>query len=181
MSSELFEFDSVTRITVGAIGQPGQRTFFLQAAQEERLINLKMEKEQVHALARGIDAILNELEQREVHRVLATDEPGDDELALEEPTEVAFAVGQMGIAYDAKNAQILLIIQEVSREEAAEGETRASARLWATLGQMRALSRHAKEIVAKGRAICPLCQQPMDPDGHFCPRGNGHSKKVLQD
>ena len=28
------------------------------------------------------------------------------------------------------------------------------------------------EAVAAGRPLCPLCDMPMDPAGHRCPRWN---------
>jgi uncharacterized repeat protein (TIGR03847 family) len=55
------------------------------------------------------------------------------------------------------------------------------ARLWAGLPQMRALSRAAQEVVSQGRPICPLCGQPIDPEGHFCPRSNGHGTHPPED
>jgi len=180
MATDFYEFNPVSRITVGAMGQPGRRVFLLQASGEAKMISLRLEKEQVYALARGIDELLKELEQREVRPISSNEEPSGAELALQEPTDAAFAVGQMGLAFDKSSDMMVLIVQEALPEEQKESSA-ALARFWVTLGQMRALSRQAKEIVAKGRPICPLCQQPIDPEGHFCPRGNGHGKKVTND
>ncbi|MGH2544054.1 MAG: DUF3090 family protein, partial [Ardenticatenaceae bacterium] len=59
-----------------------------------------------------------------------------------------------------------------------EGEEEADlARFWATRDQVAALGRHAWEIAGQGRPLCPLCGEPMDADGHFCPRSNGHPKE----
>ncbi len=177
MVAEFYEFNPTLRITVGAIGQPGQRVFLLQASDAARMISLRLEKEQVYALARGIDELLKELEQREVRPTSSAEEPPEADLALREPAEAAFAVGQMGLAFDQSSDMMVLIVQEALPEEQKEGSA-ALARFWVSLGQIRALSRLAKDVVAKGRPICPLCQQPIDPDDHFCPRGNGHGKKV---
>jgi len=176
MPPEAYEFTSPGRITVGFVGRPGQRAFFLQASEGGQNISLKLEKEQVFALARGIDDILEQLELRELGHTTAEDEPPPSDLDLEEPIEPVFVIGQMGLVYDGVSRRIVLIAQELVEEE--EGST---ARFWATPGQMRALSRHAKEIVAQGRPICPLCGRPMDPEGHFCPDGNGHGTKVSED
>ncbi|OGO05646.1 MAG: hypothetical protein A2Y73_05085 [Chloroflexi bacterium RBG_13_56_8] len=178
MSSDTFEFNPVSRITVGAIGRPGQRTFFLQASYDVDMISLKMEKEQVYALARGIDEILNELEQREVQAISRLEEPPASDLQLQEPIEPAFVVGQMGLAFDSSTKMMVLVLQGLPGEE---GEPAASARLWASPAQMRALSRLAQEVVAQGRPICPLCQRPIDPEGHFCPRHNGHNEGIQAD
>ncbi len=178
MRGDVFELNPVTHITVGAVGQPGQRTFFLQASQGYETVSLKLEKEQVYALARAVEEILQELEQREVRPVADDEEPPIAELALRQPLEPVFVVGQMGLVFDQSSDRIVLVAQELTAQEG--DEEAASARFWVSLGQMRALSRLAKEIVSGGRPICPLCQRPMDPTGHFCPRGNGHSKALVE-
>ena len=178
MSDEMYEFDTVSRITVGAIGEPGRRTFYLQASQGNRTISLKMEKEQAHALAKGIDAILEELEHREVRPISVREEPSASDLDLEEPVEPAFVVGQIGLAFDQEAAAMVLAVEELPLEEDARP---AVAHFRVSLGQMRALSQRAMEVVARGRPICPLCRRPIDPEGHFCPRGNGHSKRIQED
>jgi len=173
------EFNPVSRITVGTVGRPGQRMFFLQVAKGVRLLTVKLEKEQVAALAQGIEAVLEELEQREIRPVSREDEPPGEDLSLESPIEVAFVVEQIALAFDQETAMMVLIVQGlVEDEDEDEDIAPVSAQIWASAGQMRALSRHAREVVSHGRAICPLCGEPIDPDGHFCPRGNGHSKRV---
>jgi uncharacterized repeat protein (TIGR03847 family) len=176
MDEKVYELNPVTRITVGAIGRPGSRVFYLQASQGEQTISLKLEKQQVYALAQGADQILEELEQREVRPMSGLEEPSSGDLDIQEPVEPVFVAGQIGLAYDPESSMIVVIVEELSLEE----EPSAVARLWASPGQMRALSRHAYEIVASGRPICPLCQRPIDPDGHFCPRSNGHSTEAVE-
>ncbi len=178
MAGDVFELNPVTHITVGAVGQPGQRTFFLQASQGYETVSLKIEKEQVYALARAVEEILRELEQREVRPIADNEEPSPSEMELREPLEPVFVVGQMGLVFDQTSDRIVLVAQELTTQD--EAEKAASARFWVSLGQMRALSRLAKEIVSGGRPICPLCQRPIDPTGHFCPRGNGHSKAIVE-
>ena len=172
MSPEQYELNPVSAITLGAIGRPGRRTFFLQAIGEEQTISLKMEKEQVAALAQGIDRILEELEQQEVRATSNTEEPDLPGLDEEKAAASSFVVGQIGLGFDQISHLLVLVVQEIPFSE----EEPAVARLWASPGQMRALSRQAKGVVAQGRPICPLCNEPMDPEGHFCPRGNGHGK-----
>lgn len=178
MPSEPYELNPVTRITVGVVGRPGNRSFFLQASGSSLLVTLKLEKEQVIALAKAIDEILENLEQREIRPVSDVDEPPPSELHLEEPIEPAFVVGQMGLGFDEGVSLIVLIVQGIPVEEEEEPEV---ARFWASPEQMRALSKRAKDIVAQGRPICPLCQRPIDPEGHLCPRRNGHSKKLVEE
>jgi len=177
MSSEPYELNPVTRITVGAVGRPGKRSFFLQASQSTHLVTLKLEKEQVLALAQAIDEILENLEQREVLRAYSARETQSPDLPLEEPIEPAFVVAQMGLGFDEAAGLLVLVIQGIPSEPEEEPQV---ARFWASPEQMRAFSRVAKEIVAQGRPLCPLCQQPMDPEGHLCPRRNGHSRKFVE-
>ncbi len=172
MLPEQYELNPVSAITLGSIGRPGRRTFFLQAIGEEQTISLKMEKEQVAALAQGIDRILEELEQQEVRATSSTEEPDLPGLDEEKAAASSFVVGQIGLGFDQVSHLLVLVVQEIPFSE----EEPAVARLWASPGQMRALSRQAKEVVAQGRPICPLCNEPIDPEGHFCPRGNGHGK-----
>lgn len=176
MPRELFEFSEPARITVGAIGEPGHRVFLLQVSEGEQSINLKLEKEQVYALAKGIDNVLEELAQREVAHALQFEEPPPEDMILREPIEAEFVVGQMGLVYDEQSNRLVLILQELT-----EDDEPAVAHLWATLGQMSALSKVAKDIVARGRPICPLCHRPIDPEGHFCPDGNGHGTQIGED
>ena len=47
------------------------------------------------------------------------------------------------------------------------------ARLYATRAQIRAmLAQRRRRGRRRGRPKCPLCDFPMDPDGHICPRMN---------
>jgi uncharacterized repeat protein (TIGR03847 family) len=47
-------------------------------------------------------------------------------------------------------------------------------RLYVTRPQLRVLARHGSQVVARGRPLCPLCGNPLDPTGHICPAQNGH-------
>ncbi len=162
------------RITIDAVGEPGQRMFLLQASQGTEIVTLKMEKQQAEALALGIEQFLEELAGRAPREISPMEEPLTSELLLREPAEVLFVVGQIGLGYDEAEDALVLIVQELTAEE--EKEQARIARFWTTRGQMRALSRHVKQVAAQGRPICPLCGQPIDPNGHFCPKSNGHER-----
>lgn len=170
-----FDFERVSTIVADAVGQPGQRTFFLQARQGSQVATLVMEKQQVAALAASILQLLEELEEKnpELMSVEATEE----NLHLEEPLNPAFRVGQMGLGYDESQDMMVLVAQALiaDEEEVQASNDVPRARFYATREQMRALSEHALEAVAAGRPDCPLCGRPIDPEGHFCPRTNGHA------
>jgi uncharacterized repeat protein (TIGR03847 family) len=174
MAGQIFEMHPVSRITIEAVGPPGQRVFMLQASQGTEMITLKLEKEQAQVLAHSIDQLLEELAERFSQSTSMVEEPLASELMLRNPIEPLFAIGQMGLGYDESEDALVLVVQELTSEE--EAQNARIARFWATRGQMRAISRHTLEVVAMGRPICPLCGHPIDPDGHFCPKSNGHEK-----
>jgi uncharacterized repeat protein (TIGR03847 family) len=174
MAGEIFEMHPVSRITLDAVGLPGQRVFLLQASQGTETITLKIEKEQAQVLARSIEQLLDELAERFPRPISKMEEPLASELMLREPIEPLFAIGQMGLGYDESEDAVVLVVQELMSEEDAHNAR--IARFWAMRGQMQALSRHALDVASRGRPICPLCNRPIDPDGHFCPKSNGHDR-----
>lgn len=168
----LHDLNPVSRVTVGALGEPGQRTFFLQARQGRTLVSLVTEKEQMQSLAQGISDLLTRLGER-------ADAPTDvsaHELDLEQPVEPLFRIGQLGLGYDQESDLVVIVAYEFTDEE--DAETVDVVRIWATHDQMRALAHHIAEVAAAGRPTCILCGRPIDPRGHFCPRRNGHGTFV---
>ncbi|MBI1881538.1 MAG: DUF3090 family protein [Chloroflexi bacterium] len=175
MAGELVDFNPVSRITIGSIGPPGQRVFLLQASQGTTMITLKIEKEQAMVLASSVIELLEELDEKYPRAQSKFDKPLSSDLMLREPMEPAFAIGQIGLGYDQGQDLIVLVVQEIEFEGL---EKPATARFWATRAQIQALSDHTLEVASRGRPICPLCDSPMDPEGHFCPRSNGHEKPL---
>ena len=176
-----YDFESVTHIVADAIGQPGQRTFFLQARQGRRVASLILEKQQVAALASSILQLLDELQQQ--HPELEPAESSDLLPRLQEPIDPAFRVGQLGLGYDEGQDLMVLVAQALPAVEQDDDEEGAivveddlpRARFFATRAQMRALGEKALSSVEAGRPECPLCGRPIDAAGHFCPRTNGHA------
>ena len=171
------DLDPVDRITAGAVGEPGQRTFFLQARTGDRVVTISVEKEQVELLSSSILDILASVDKE------TGEGPPDIELELEPPLEPLWRAGRLSIGYVEERDLMLLELEELvpgTDEEQAEGlETPdapepARLRMWATREQMLALSRHGAEVAARGRPRCQFCGNPMDPEGHVCPAMNGH-------
>ncbi len=169
----IHDLNPVTHITVGAIGKPGKRTFYLQGRQGVQIITLLTEKEQVSALSQGIDQLLERLGAANQG---ASVQVTETEMELSEPIEPVFRIGQLGLGYDAEKGLLVLVAYELPEEE--NPSTINVVRFWATPEQMRALARHAAGVVAGGRPICVLCGRPIDPEGHFCPKRNGHGAKA---
>lgn len=163
------DLDPVTRITADAVGEPGQRVFYIQARRNHELVSLIAEKEQVKALADIIDQFLEELSEKEP--LLATTETLASliNMTLEEPLEPIFRVAEIQFGYDKERDIVILLIHGFPQEDAEESP---SVRFGVTRQQIQALSQHATRVVAGGRKVCGNCLQPIDADGHFCPRMN---------
>ena len=177
-----YDFEAVTHIVADAVGQPGRRTFFLQARQGRRVASLIVEKQQVAALAASVLQLLDELELQ--HPELEPAVSPKQLPRLEEPIDPAFRVGQLGLGYDEEQDLMVLVAQALPNEQPDEDDEEGGlamvdelprARFFATRTQMRALSEKALKSVESGRPECPLCGRPIDAAGHFCPRTNGHA------
>lgn len=173
MPAARYELNPITRITAGAVGPAGRRVFYIQARQADLLVTLLVEKEQVQALAIGVEQFLQDLQQRLPNLLEASADIVASEMELEEPIDPAFRVGQLGLGYDEETDRMILVARE-TQEEGADPEEASVARFWATRSQLRAMSRWGLDVASKGRPICGNCGQPIDPEGHFCPKRNGH-------
>ena len=170
MAGEVLDIHPVTRITINTQGKPGQRKFLLQVQSISETITLKIEKEQARVLSVSLIDFLDEINQKHPQPYTRLDIPPRSAMALHEPAEPLFAVGQIGLGYDEEDDLIVLVAQELQAEEFEEPMT---IRFWANRGQMRALSDHTLEVVEQGRPLCPLCNHPKS-ENQFCPRSNGH-------
>lgn len=170
--SQSFDLNDVDRITVGTVGPPGQRVFFLQARQGGELVSLKLEKSQVRALATYLGEMLQQLPRPE-HL--------PDNLDLEEPVEAAWVVGSLGVSYEESVDRLVLLAEEavLSEEDDPSEVEHAAARFVTTREQLAALAIRGTQLVEAGRPPCPLCGYPLDPKGHTCPRTNGHRPPIL--
>jgi uncharacterized repeat protein (TIGR03847 family) len=163
-----YDLDPATRITANAVGQPGQRVFYLQARRSTQLVSLIAEKEQIRALVQAIEQLLESLAEKNPLMSSSEDTLTFYDMSLEEPLEPQFRIAQMGIGYDADRDLVVLVMQGLADDD----DDAPTARFSASRDQMRALSRHASEVVSRGRQICGACGQPIDSSGHFCPRRN---------
>lgn len=168
-----FDLDPVSFITVGTQGPAGQRTFFLQAARQREIVSIVIEKEHAIALAVNLSQLIDDLAQHDPGHA-ADLEPVPGSMALIDPPTAAFRADSIGVGIDTERHMIVLVVGELVDEEA--GATARRARLVATYAQILTLARHAAEVVQQGRPVCPLCGEPIEPAGHFCPPRNGHPK-----
>jgi uncharacterized repeat protein (TIGR03847 family) len=218
MPRRLFQFDPPDRFVAGTIGQPGNRTFFLQARRAGQIVSVVLEKVQVAVLAERLGVLLDELEERGIAQptapVMADSSP------LDEPLNETFRATTLTLGWDGDTEQILVEARAEADDDEDEDDDDASdadasaadddpdvidlssvegiagspagellaafegleddddgpdtLRVRLTVEVARSFVNRALEVVAAGRMPCPLCGQPLDPQGHICPRRNGH-------
>ena len=180
--SRIVLFDPVERFVVGTVGIPGERTFFIQARTGSRMVSVSLEKAQVAAIADRVLQILREIRLSEpltvFERVTYDDQP------LENPIDEEFRVGVIGLAYVSDRRMIEIDLQAIADSDNADDElleidTSAEQdilRILMSLGYAESFAKRANTVVAAGRAPCPFCGGPIDPNGHLCPRANGYRR-----
>lgn len=179
--TQVFAFEPPERFVAGTVGAPGERTFFLQARGGGRLVSVALEKVQVSLLAEKLEELLAEAQRRFGVVVPEPVNPGDDNEPLDTPLEEEFRVGTLGLAWDGDSQTVIIEAIAVGDSEAEEPDEAELAdldrlRVRLTPEETRAFIRRAKRVVAAGRPPCPFCGQPLDPNGHLCPRHNGYRR-----
>jgi uncharacterized repeat protein (TIGR03847 family) len=173
MPHEETELRPVTHLTVDAIGQPGKRVFYIQGWQNERTVTLIVEKIQIQSLAVGIEQFLAEIQQKFPQLPEAPGNYDEEKMHIHPPVDPLFRVGDIGLGYDTEADLIVLVVRELLGED-RDPEDAAVVRFWCTRAQVRAMALWGNEVASRGRPICPQCGEPMEPEGHFCPKKNGH-------
>jgi uncharacterized repeat protein (TIGR03847 family) len=175
-----FELDAPDHFTVGTVGPPGQRVFYLQAREAGAVVTLKVEKEQVRSLGEYLAGILEKIGGAPVKPV--------PEQPLLEPITPAWPVASFGLGYDEASDRVVILAnalredaeageEESGEEESGEEESKeapATARFAVTRAQATAFIERVRALMKAGRPTCPMCGGPIDPRGHVCPRANGH-------
>ena len=182
MARRFFVFDNVDRFVCGTVGTPGQRTFFLQAVAGPRVVSVQLEKVQVQVLAQRMGQILLELERLGMADVAKVVEAAaDDERPLDEPLRDEFGVGTLTIGWDTDDSVLVLEARSESEEEPDEEEVDDDAadgpdvmRVRLSASQAAGFVKRASRVLSSGRPPCPFCGQPLNPEGHICPRTNGY-------
>ena len=159
-----FNIDPVTRICSGAVGQPGKRTFYLDVSNNDFAVRMWVEKEVLNILSEAIDKAL-----ADVGRGVS---PEDAPPIGPSSFDGEFRSGQVGMAQDTEHRMIVLTFTDAEAGQRAPYRLRCAA----SYEKMSGLSRQMKAVYESGRPACPLCGGPMDPEGHVCPRSNGHRR-----
>ena len=197
MTHQVHAFEPPERFVAGTVGEPGDRTFFLQARGGGRVVSVALEKVQVSLLAEKLEELLTEASRR--FGVELPDAPVlavHDNEPLDTPVDEEFRVGTLGLAFDVDSTTV--VIEAI---EAGEGDAEVDLgaeddpddddddddedepdddldrlRVRLTPEATREFIDRARRVVAAGRPPCPLCGQPLDPAGHLCPRHNGYHR-----
>src|SRR5918998_960620 len=199
MAILVHRYDAPDRFVAGTVGQPGERTFFLQAREGNRITSVACEKQQVSVLAEHLDKVLDEVVRRsagdvDVPPASATARDVDP---LDAPITEEFRVGTMTIAWDPSIDRIVIeLFSNVDSDEDEPEADPADARraqaeseeinadevfvVKITASYARDFVARAQALVAAGRPPCPFCLQPLDPSGHICPRANGYRRALFR-
>ena len=194
MTHQVHAFEPPERFVAGTVGEPGDRTFFLQARGGGRVVTVALEKVKVSLLAEKLEELLTEASRRfgvSLPEVPLTS--GNDNEPLDTPVDEEFRVGTLGLAFDVDTETVVIEAIEAGEAEAEvdlgpadedvgddpddepdDDLDRLRVRL--TPAATRAFIERARRVLAAGRPPCPLCGQPLDPGGHLCPRHNGYHR-----
>jgi uncharacterized repeat protein (TIGR03847 family) len=177
------EFDPPERFVAGTVGEPGARTFFLQARTGPRLVSVALEKEQVAVLAERIDELLDEVMSSSGPELLipAVAPVGlEDSGPLEQPIDEQFRAGTMTLSWDPSIMRVVIEVfplTETAEEDEVEPEPEEVLTVRLEAGPARAFVQRASLVIEAGRPDCPFCGNPIDPEGHLCVRANGYRRR----
>lgn len=182
MSRIIYDFNPTERFVCGTVGEPGERTFFIQARTGARITSVGLEKIQAAALGDRVGAILREIKR--ANPLLAYPKLPVDSEPLEQPIFEEFRVGVIGLSFVTETEMVLVELQCATQADAEEEELADDTdeeapdllRVYLTLAQADAFAKRTSVVVGAGRLPCPFCGIPIDNNGHLCPRANGYRR-----
>ncbi|MGQ0625351.1 MAG: DUF3090 domain-containing protein [Sporichthyaceae bacterium] len=192
MSRQVFRYDPPERFVAGTVGEPGARTFYLQARGGGRVTSVALEKAQVALLGEQVDRLLDEVRRAEGEN---TQVPSADAGAvadtepLDTPLDEEFRVATLALGWDPRTERVVIVAQasaeevdgeipgpDLEDEDDTDPEGPDLLRVRLTAPMARSFAKRALAVVSAGRPSCPFCGLPLDPGGHICPRANGYRR-----
>ncbi len=182
-------FDPPERFVTGTVGEPGARTFFLQARTGTRVTSVALEKQQVSALSDRIDELLDEVMSTQTTTVVPAVAPLglEDAAPLEQPIEEEFRAGTMTLSWDPADERVVIevfpfteaavVSPEQVDQDFEEPEPDEVFLVRITAAAARSFVQRAEQVLEAGRPSCPFCGTPIDPEGHLCVRANGFRRR----
>lgn len=182
MTRLVITFDPVERFIVGTVGEPGERSFFIQAREGKRLTSVLLEKAQIVAIVERLDLLLRELKRIDPNLEIATSSRDDE--PLEQPIVEEFRVGLISLSWLSDRELVSIELQATSDQDENDEELLIDdpeqapdmLHVLLTAAQTESFTRRAMTVVGAGRPPCPFCGLPLDPRGHVCPRANGYRR-----
>lgn len=181
MSRRIRTFRTPDRLVIGTVGLPGERTFYLQVTQDRQTVSIRMEKQQAATLAERFMDVLVTLEKQGAINAMMLPSGDPDDGPLDTPIDEDYTLGAIGLAWDGDADAFVLEFHEISESEPADvgdddDDAPDTVRVWLASDRVREFIRRARAVVSAGRPDCPLCQLPLEPEGHICPRANGYRR-----
>lgn len=164
----LFEVNEPSQVTADFVGEPGERTFYIQLTEAAETITVLVEKQQVKAVGDLLARLLGEA---------GVDVPQRWDVAsmrLKEPLVARWRAGSVAVGHAPDLERFVIELTELLEEDEEREPERV--RVWVTQEQAQKLAAHAIWSVEQGRPRCRLCGLPLDPEGHLCPRMNGDAR-----
>lgn len=175
MSRINVDLNPVSHITVDAIGQPGERVFYLQGESPDQVVTLLVEKFQIQTLALAVENIMSELREKSPDLPEASPDYVEENMTLAPPLDPLFRVGELSLGYDPSQDLLILIAKEVPMDISdLDADQLSEVRFWCTRSQMWAMARWSIELASRGRPVWPSTGEPILPPGEFSPKNNGH-------
>lgn len=172
-----YAFPAPERVVVGTIGQPGERAFYLQARQENRICSVLLEKQQAAVLADAVEELLDEQSPDDSRQSSRTPV---DVAPLDVPLTEEFRVMRLTLGWSPADSMVRIEAWSVEDaddpDEADDADTVQVLTVAMSASYAREFIRRTRAVVAAGRRACPVCEQPMQPEGHICPRANGYHR-----
>lgn len=169
------DVNPVSHITADAIGAPGNRVFYIQAWNKDQPqpFTVILEKIQLQAITINVENFIINLEQKNPNLVPAAAAYDRDKMQITPPVDPLFRIGEFKLGYDEQTDLLVFAFYEI-QAEGSPLEDASILRLWCSRALARSMVHWSQEVISRGRPICPQCGEPMEPEGHFCPKKNGH-------
>ncbi len=116
---EPIEFHMVDGLGAGAVGEPGQRAFYLQARSEAAQLTVLLEKEQVALLAAEAIAFLDRIKDQYPEDPISLPAAVAE---LREPTVPLFRARLIGLGFDPERELVLIELRERADDEDEDDE-----------------------------------------------------------
>ena len=165
MAGPLNEFTQVTKFVAETFGEPGRRTFLINVDSGSSNAKIWLEKEQLAELSIAMVQM-----DRETQTSGGISEPPPEGIEAKGLTNLDFKASRLAFGH---NPDTNLFI--VDAHDPDDQNDEPTVRIWLSREIIKTFAKQGLEIVSAGRPLCQLCGNPINSNGHYCERRNGHS------